>query len=92
MNKFEKEIGKIKWGKNHELVFRYAEFVKKKGKELRKGIDIRLYKISPKYTGWTTVGLWIQENEMENFAAIFQEALKFYKAQQVLDSKSNTTR
>ena len=62
MNKFEKEIGKIKWGKNHELVFRYAEFVKKKGKELRKGIDIRLYKNSEKYTGWTSVGLWIQES------------------------------
>lgn len=85
----EREIGKIKWGKNHELVIRYAEFTTKK-KQRRRGIDIRLYENSPKYIGWRKDGFWIFETEIENFAAIINSALQFYQAQKLIEQQRET--
>lgn len=84
----EKELGRIKWGKNRELVVRYAEFTNKK--KPKRGIDIRFYvsNLPEGYVGWSKWGVWINESEIKNFAAMIQKGLEIYEAQQKTDQSS----
>lgn len=66
-NMEDKEIGRIKKSESTEIIIRINEF------EGKKGIDIREYVTTPKYTGWSKSGTRIPADKWEDFKKLINE-------------------